>query len=59
MTLFYEPSNWIAFIFYFLVGALCGYVKLKKDDTIKFTQEENRLLEAKLAFTRQIYEEHV
>lgn len=57
MTLFYEPSNWIAFIFYFLVGALCGYVKLKKDDTIKFTQEENRLLEAKLAFTRQIYED--
>lgn len=57
MTLFYEPSNWIAFIFYYLVGALCGYVKLKKDDAIKFTKDENQLLESKLTFTRKIYED--
>ena len=25
-TLFYEPSNWIPFIFYFAVSAICGYV---------------------------------
>ena len=28
-TLFYEPSNWIPFIFYFAVGAICGYVRMK------------------------------
>lgn len=57
MTLFYEPINWLTFIFYFLVGGICGYVKLRKDTQIKFTSEENRLLEEKLAFTRRIYED--
>lgn len=55
ITLFYEPTNWLTFIFFFLVGAVCGYVKLKNDNRIKFTAEENRLLESKLAFTRQLY----
>ena len=57
MTLFYEPTNWLSFIFFFLVGAICGYVKLRSTDRIKFTEEENRLLESKLAFTRRIYED--
>ncbi len=57
MTIFYEPTNWLAFIFFFLVGAICGYVKLEKDDKIKFTEEANALLEDKLAFTRRIYED--
>ncbi len=57
LTLFYEPTNWLTFIFFYLVGGICGYVKLKKDDQIRFTTEENRLLEEKLSFTRQIYED--
>lgn len=57
LTLFYEPTNWLTFIFFFLVGGICGYVKLKKDNQIKFTTEENHLLESKLAFTRRIYED--
>lgn len=57
LTLFYEPTNWLTFIFYFLVGGICGYVKLKKENQIKFTTEENHLLESKLAFTRRIYED--
>ena len=32
LTLFYEPTNWIAFIMFFLVGGLCGYVHLKNKD---------------------------
>ena len=56
MTIFYEPTNWLAFVFFFLVGALCGYVKLRKEDTIRFVSEQNKLLENKLAFTREIYE---
>ena len=57
MTIFYEPTNWLPFIFYVLIGALCGYVKLRKEDTIRFIKEQNRLLEDKLSFTREIYED--
>lgn len=57
LTLFYEPTNWLSFVFFFLVGALCGYIKLRKDDTIRFVNEQNRLLEDKLIFTREIYED--
>ncbi len=57
LTIFYEPTNWLAFVFFFLVGALCGYLKLRKDDTIRFVSEQNRLLEDKLIFTREIYED--
>lgn len=57
LTIFYEPTNWLAFVFFFLVGALCGYIKLRKDDTIRFVGEQNKLLEDKLVFTREIYED--
>lgn len=57
LTIFYEPTNWLAFVFFFLVGSLCGYVKLRKDDTIRFVSDENKLLEDKLVFTREIYED--
>ena len=55
ITIFYEPTNWLAFVFFFLVGALCGYVRLKKDDTIEFLKAQNKLLEDKLVFTRELY----
>ena len=57
LTIFYEPTNWLSFVFFFLIGALCGYIKLRKDDTIRFVSEQNKLLEEKLAFTREIYED--
>lgn len=57
MTIFYEPTNWLAFVYYFLVAALCGYVKIKAADDIRFVKEENNLLEDKLVFTREIYDE--
>ncbi len=57
LTIFYEPTNWLPFVFYFLVGSLCGYIKLRKDDTIRFVTEQNKLLEDKLVFTREIYED--
>lgn len=57
MTIFYEPTNWLSFVFFFLVGAVCGYVKLRKEDTIRFVSEQNKLLEDKLVFTREIYED--
>ena len=57
MTIFYEPTNWLSFVFFFLMGAVCGYVKLRKEDTIRFVSEQNKLLEEKLVFTREIYED--
>ena len=57
LTIFYEPTNWLAFVFFFLVGGLCGYVNLKKEDTCKYLEEQNKLLENKLNFTGEIYED--
>ena len=57
LTIFYEPTNWLAFVFFFLVGGLCGYLKLRKDDAIQYVTEQNKLLEEKLIFTREIYED--
>lgn len=57
LTIFYEPTNWLPFVFFYLVGALCGYVKLRYDDKIRSVTEQNRLLEDKLVFTREIYED--
>ena len=56
LTIFYEPSNWFAFVYYFLVGAVSGYVCLTKDDKIKFGNEQIDLLEEKLEFTRELYQ---
>ena len=57
LTIFYEPTNWLAFVFFFLVGGLCGYVNLRKDDNSKYLKEQNKLLEDKLTFTGEIYED--
>lgn len=57
LTMFYEPTNWLAFVFFFLVGGLCGYVNLKKEDRNNHLQEQNKLLENKLIFSRELYED--
>ncbi len=57
LTIFYEPTNWFAFVYYFLIGAVAGYVRLTKDDKIKFGNEQIKLLEEKLEFTRGLYQD--
>ncbi|MBQ4630684.1 MAG: HD domain-containing protein [Clostridia bacterium] len=57
ITIFYEPTNWLSFIFFFLVGSVCGYIKIKKDDRIKELDEQNSLLTEKLTFTRELYDD--
>ena len=57
MLLFYEPSNWLAFIVYFLAGAVCGYVQLRSAESVRFAEEERRLLEERLRFVRQLYQD--
>ena len=56
-VLFYEPSNWIPFIFYFAVGAICGYVRMKNKENIQFVKEENQLIQEKFFRTREMYQE--
>jgi len=55
ITMFYEPSNWLGFVFFFLIGALCGYVKLRSDDKLSEIREQKNLTEEKLIFTRELY----
>ena len=58
-VLFYEPSNWIPFIFYFAVGAICGYIRMKNKNNVQFIKEENDLLQEKFLFTREMYQEAI
>ncbi len=44
---FYEPANWIPFIFYFAAGAVCGYVRMKNRENLEFISEENQLIREK------------
>ncbi len=55
LTLFYEPTNWIPFIAYFVVGAICGYVRLRNQDMIRFAKKENELIQEKFFFMRRLY----
>lgn len=56
-TLFYEPSNWIPFIFYFTTGAVCGYVRRKNKENTEFIMGKNKLIQEKFLFMRQLYQE--
>ena len=55
VLLFYEPSNWLPFLIYFIVGASCGYVQLRNAETSRFVQNENDLLRQRLQFTQDLY----
>ena len=57
LTIFYEPTNWLAFVLFFLVGGLCGYIHLKNADHCKTVEEQSELLQDKLTFTTELYEE--
>ncbi len=56
-TLFYHPANWVPFIVYFIVGAVCGYLRLIDRDKIRFMQEENEQLKEKLRFAQDMYQD--
>ena len=38
--LFYDTSNWITFVVYFVAGAVCGYVQLRNRENLRFMREE-------------------
>lgn len=53
--LFYEPSNWLPFIAYFVVGAVCGYVQLRNSEAIKVERDQNELVRNRNTFLTQLY----
>lgn len=57
LTLFYEPMNWVPFIAYLTVGVVCGYVKLRNRDKVRFVKHENALLLEKYLTLKNIYME--
>lgn len=57
--LFYEPSNWLPFIAYFVVGAVCGYVQLRNSEAIKAERDENELVRNRNAFLTRLYHDAI
>lgn len=57
ILLFYEPTYWLGFLIYFVVGAVCGYVQRRNADTVRFANEECSLLRRQLQFIRQLYQD--
>lgn len=53
--LFYEPSNWLPFIAYFVVGAVCGYVQLRNSEAVKAERDENELVRNRNTFLTRLY----
>ncbi len=59
VLLFYDPGNWLPFILLFVTAAVCGYVKQKKDEDIRFVEKENAQLKEQQNFVTQLYEEAI
>lgn len=57
--LFYEPSNWLPFIAYFVVGSVCGYVQLRNSEAIKVERDENELVRNRNTFLTQLYHDAI
>ncbi len=57
--LFYEPSNWLPFIAYFVVGAVCGYVQLRNSEAVKAERDENELVRNRNTFLTRIYHDAI
>ncbi len=54
--LFYNVENWIPFMIYIMAGSVTGYVKNKKMEEIRFSQEEYGLLRDKYVFLNEVYQ---
>ena len=57
--LFYELSNWLPFIAYFVVGAVCGYVQLRNSEAIKVERNRNELVRNRNTFLTQLYHDAI
>lgn len=56
MVLFYEPTNWMGFIAYFLCGIACGFSHWSSKERKKIMAQENDLLSEKYVFLKGLYD---
>ena len=55
--MFYDTSNWLAFVIYFVAGSVCGYVQSRNQESVRFVRDENGLLRNRLDFLRGLYQD--
>lgn len=54
-SLFYDPSNWLPFIAYFVVGSVCGYVQMRNREELALERDESELLRSRNDFLNTLY----
>jgi len=57
LMLFYDAGNWIAFILFYIVAAICSYARQSSIDETTFVKEENEKLIKENAFVNNLYDE--
>lgn len=57
LNLFYEPANWLPFIAYFTVGALCGYIRARDRDLLTFSKNETTSIQERYDYLISINED--
>ena len=57
MNLFYEPTNWLPFILYMMVGAACGYVRSRNDSLLAISKGETRSITDRYNYLMQVNED--
>lgn len=56
LPLLYDPTNWLTFVAYLIAGAVCGYVRMRNQEHVRFVRDENNLLRERLTFLRGLYQ---
>lgn len=54
LNLFYEPTNWLPFIAYFIVGAACGHIRQYDLDMLKFARADMESLSKRYDYLLRI-----
>lgn len=57
ITLFYEPTNWLPFIAFFCVGAICGYIRERDRERLESQKNETDSLSERYDYLASINED--
>lgn len=57
MNLFYEPTNWLPFVFYAMVGAACGYVRMRDTYMLEVSRGETRSITERYQYITRVNED--
>lgn len=59
IMLFYDPSNWLPFIFYMMVAAIIGYLTQKREETIGFMSAEVARVSEQSSYVEGLYQDAI